>query len=55
MNEPPFRGYRDIGGLPGAPVQCAEYGFEDWPLNRLMAAVNRNMLVGTAIHQGTIA
>jgi hypothetical protein len=30
MSEPPFRGYHDIGGLPGGPVQCAEYGFEDW-------------------------
>jgi hypothetical protein len=30
MSEPPYRGYHDIGGLPGGPVACVEYGFEDW-------------------------
>lgn len=30
MNEPPFRGYHDIGGLPGGPVEQQEYGFADW-------------------------
>lgn len=25
-----YRGYHDIGGLPGGPVQCVERPFEDW-------------------------
>lgn len=28
--EPPFRGYHDIGGLPGGPVVQDERPFEDW-------------------------
>lgn len=27
---PPFRGYHDIGGLPGGPVACVERPFDDW-------------------------
>lgn len=27
---PPYRGYHDIGGLPGGPVARAEYPFDDW-------------------------
>jgi len=30
MTEPPYRGYHDIGGLPGGPVARVEHGFEDW-------------------------
>lgn len=30
MTEAPFRGYHDIGGLPGGPVACVERDFEDW-------------------------
>lgn len=30
MSEPPYRGYHDIGGLPGGPVACVEREFEDW-------------------------
>ena len=29
-NAPPFRGYHDIGGLPGGPVACVERPFDDW-------------------------
>lgn len=27
---PPYRGYHDIGGLPGGPVACVERPFDDW-------------------------
>lgn len=27
---PPYRGYHDIGGLPGGPVVCVERSFDDW-------------------------
>lgn len=27
---PPYRGYHDIGGLPGGPVACIERPFDDW-------------------------
>lgn len=30
MSGPPYRGYHDIGGLPGGPVMCVERPFEDW-------------------------
>ena len=30
MNEPPFRGYHDIGGRPAGPVIRDEKPFEDW-------------------------
>jgi nitrile hydratase subunit beta len=30
MTEPPFRGYHDIGGLPGGPIARVERDFEDW-------------------------
>lgn len=30
MSEPPYRGYHDIGGLPGGPVACIERTFDDW-------------------------
>lgn len=30
MSGPPYRGYHDIGGLPGGPVACVERPFEDW-------------------------
>lgn len=30
MSTPPYRGYHDIGGLPGGPVTCAERPFDDW-------------------------
>lgn len=30
MGEPPFRGYHDIGGLPGGPIRQDEHPFADW-------------------------
>lgn len=30
MSEPPYRGYHDIGGLPGGPIQQDEHSFADW-------------------------
>lgn len=30
MTEPPFRGYHDIGGLPGGPVAQDEFEFAPW-------------------------
>jgi hypothetical protein len=30
MTEPPYRGYHDIGGLPGGPVIQDEHLFEGW-------------------------
>jgi len=41
MNEPPFRGYHDIGGLPGGPVRPDEYPFEEW---QLLSEAIRNAL-----------
>lgn len=41
MNEPPFRGYHDIGGRPGGPVVQDEKPFEDW---QKLAEAIRNAL-----------